>query len=97
MIGRVSIGEQNGISVRLMIQMKSIADDGETYVFKFDTAWSPPIPVYDEMIKQGFNLVAKYVEYGMGYHGEYSIDGDFYHNEIQDGDEIDEHLQSEYA
>jgi len=73
------------------------ADDGETYVFKFDTAWSPPIPVYDEMIKQGFNLVAKYVEYGMGYHGEYSIDGDFYHNEIQDGDEIDEHLQSEYA
>ena len=72
-------------------------DDGETYVFKFDTAWAPPIPVYDEMIKQGFNLVAKYVEYGMGYHGEYSIDGDFYHNEIQDGDEIDEHLQSEYA
>ena len=73
------------------------ADDGETYVFKFDTAWAPPIPVYDEMIKQGFNLVAKYVEYGMGYHGEYSVDGDFYHNEIQDGDEIDEHLQSEYA
>jgi len=72
-------------------------ENGETYVFKFDTAWSPPIPVYDEMIKQGFNLVAKYVEYGMGYHGEYSIDGDFYHNEIQDGDEIDEHLQSEYA
>ena len=33
-------------------------ENGETYVFKFDTAWSPPIPVYDEMIKQGFNLVA---------------------------------------
>tara|TARA_B100000900_G_C20283419_1_gene595042 strand:- start:19 stop:477 length:459 start_codon:yes stop_codon:yes gene_type:complete len=72
-------------------------ENGETYVFKFDTAWSPPIPVYDEMIKQGFHLVARYVEYGCGYHGEYSVDGDFYHNEIQNGDEIDEHLQSEYA
>jgi len=72
-------------------------DDGETYVFKFDTAWSPPIPIYDEMIEQGFDVIAKYVEYGMGYHGEYSMYGDYYHNEIQEGDEIDEHLLSEYA
>ena len=72
-------------------------DGNGTYVFKFDTAWSPPIPIYDAMIEQGFNLVAKYVEYGMGYHGEYSVDGDYYHDSIEDGDEIDEHLQSEYA
>ena len=75
-----------------------VADDGkETYVFKFDTAWSPPIPIYDAMMDQGFNLVARYVEYGCGYHGEYGVDGDFYHDSIEDGDEIDEHLQSEYA
>ena len=72
-------------------------DGNGTYVFKFDTAWSPPIPIYDAMIEQGFNLVAKYVEYGMGYHGEYSVDGDYYHDSIEDGDELDEHLQSEYA
>ena len=75
-----------------------VADDGkETYVFKFDTAWSPPIPIYDAMMDQGFNLVARYVEYGCGYHGEYGVDGDFYHDSIEDGDEIDEHLRSEYA
>lgn len=72
-------------------------DGNGTYVFKFDTAWSPPIPIYDAMIEQGFNLVARYVEYGMGYHGEYGVDGDYYHDSIEDGDEIDEHLQSEYA
>jgi hypothetical protein len=72
-------------------------DGNGTYVFKFDTAWSPPIPIYDAMIDQGFNLVARYVEYGCGYHGEYGVDGDYYHDSIEDGDEIDEHLQSEYA
>ena len=72
-------------------------DGNGTYVFKFDTAWSPPIPIYDAMIEQGFNLVAKYVEYGMGYHGEYGVDGDYYHDSIEDGDRLDEHLQSEYA
>jgi hypothetical protein len=74
------------------------ADDGKgTYVFKFDTAWSPPIPVYDAMIEQGFNLVAHYAEYGCGFHGEYSKDGHYYHDDMKYKDEIDEHLRSEYA
>ena len=74
------------------------ADDGTgTYVFKFDTAWSPPIPVYDAMIEQGFNLVAHYAEYGCGFHGEYSKDGHYYHDDMKFKDQIDEHLQSEYA
>ena len=71
--------------------------DGETYVFKFDTAWAPPIPVYEEMEKQGFQLLARYVEYGMGYFGHYS-DGSDICGELTDDVMVrDEHLQSEYA
>jgi len=73
------------------------ADDDETYVFKFDTAWAPPIPVYEEMENQGFKLLARYVEYGAGYAGHYQNGQDFC-TELKDGHEVyDEHLQSEYA
>ena len=72
-------------------------DNGDTYVFKFDTAWSPPIPVYEEMENQGFKLLARYVEYGVGYAGHYQNGQDFC-TELKGGQEVyDEHLQSEYA
>lgn len=70
---------------------------GDFHVFKFDTAWSPPIGVYEEMVKQGFDVRAEYIEYGMGFCGDY-INGDEYHyDEIPKDRDIDEHLESEYA
>ncbi len=74
------------------------ADDGESqHVFKFDTAWSPPIPVYEEMERQGFRLLARYVEYGMGFFGHYK-EGNDISGKLTDGLIVqDEHLQSEYA
>ena len=40
----------------------------------FDTAWSPPINFYDELLAQGFEVHASYFEPGMGFVGRY-IDG----------------------
>lgn len=40
----------------------------------FDTAWSPPIYVYDALLAQGFEVHASYFEPGMGFVGRY-IDG----------------------
>ena len=37
----------------------------------FDTAWSPPIPVYDALHKKGIAVVAEYEEPGMGFAGRY--------------------------
>ena len=39
--------------------------------FGFDSAWSPPIGVYEELVEQGFSVTAYYYEPGMGYVGKY--------------------------
>jgi len=44
--------------------------------FDFDTAWSPPISVYEELAEQGFEVEAYYVEYGMMFAGEWHCDSD---------------------
>lgn len=45
-----------------------------TISVSFDTAWSPPIAVYDALLAQGFEVHASYFEPGMGFVGKY-IDG----------------------
>ena len=37
----------------------------------FDTAWSPPIAVFDKLHELGFDVEAYYHEGGMAYYGEY--------------------------
>ena len=48
--------------------------DANTLVMNFDTAWSPPIPVYDKLVEMGFEVNARYLDEGWLYIGEY-IDG----------------------
>jgi len=50
--------------------------DDHSVSFDFDTAWSPPISVYEELAEQGFEVEAYYVEYGMMFAGEWHCDGD---------------------
>ena len=38
----------------------------------FDTAWSPPIAVFDKLHELGFDVEAYYHEGGMAYYGEYA-------------------------
>ena len=37
----------------------------------FDTAWAPPIGVYNALVNQGYDVHADYIEGGIGYCGEY--------------------------
>lgn len=39
--------------------------------FGFDSAWSPPMGVYEELVEQGFEIVAYYYEPGMAFVGKY--------------------------
>ena len=51
--------------------------------FSFLTAWSPPISIYSKMKEQGYDVVATYIEGGMGYCGEYK-EGQYYDYEFCD-------------
>jgi hypothetical protein len=60
------------------------SDDGEptkqdlnSIMLSFNTAWSPPIGFYEKMTELGFDVVAYYLEEGMGFVGKYTNeDGD---------------------
>lgn len=40
--------------------------------FRFDSPWSPPIPLWIELDRQGFEVTALYFEPGMGFCGRFS-------------------------
>jgi hypothetical protein len=45
--------------------------DGHVLTMWFDTAWSPPIPIYHALEAMGFDVEATYIECGMGFVGHY--------------------------
>lgn len=46
--------------------------DLNSIMLSFNTAWSPPIGFYEKMTELGFDVVAFYLEEGMGFVGKYS-------------------------
>ena len=52
--------------------------DNEIYV-SFDSAWSPPIAVYEFMLEQGYDVEAMYWESGMAFCGIYEDGFDDYY------------------
>lgn len=49
-------------------------------VLYFDSAWSPPIPVYERLEEQGFRVYATYYEPGCAFAGIYDECGDNCYN-----------------
>ena len=49
----------------------SIDADGLGINASFDSAWAPPIAVYEEMLEQGYEVVAYYYEPGMCFVGKW--------------------------
>jgi len=49
--------------------------DANALVLQFDTAWSPPIPVFHKLVDMGFEVTERYLDEGWMYIGEYT-DGD---------------------
>ena len=48
-----------------------VVDDSNTIYFGFDSAWSPPIGIYEALMEQGFTVQAQYYEPGMAFVGEW--------------------------
>ena len=50
---------------------ETVEFDPQGVTFGFDSAWSPPMGVYDALVEQGFSVTAYYYEPGMAYVGKY--------------------------
>ena len=61
--------------------------DDHTVTFSFDTAWSPPIPIYEAASEQGWGVHATYYEPGMCFVGSW-VDGADEHYEYTDCDSL---------
>lgn len=48
-----------------------IEDDGQSMTTSFESAWAPPVGVYEELANQGFYVCAFYYEPGMAYVGKW--------------------------
>lgn len=64
-------------------------DDNTVWV-SFDTAWSPPIALYQYIAEQGWDVKAKYNESGVGFCGTYENEfgESYYEYDISDEDDI---------
>ena len=78
-----------------------VDEDGLGFKANFDSAWAPPIGVYEALVEQGFEVDAFYYEPGMGYAGRWdngfddcvSDIGTLTPDEIRENyPEIDEHF-----
>lgn len=62
--------------------------DANTLVMTFYTAWSPPIPVFNELVRRGFDIDARYLDEGWLFIGQfYAQDGkvdDFCKSDIKE-------------
>ena len=59
-------------------------DDGElTITASFQTAWSPPLGVYNKLMEDGFELNAMYFEGGMCFAGILSNEEDSHYEEFE--------------
>lgn len=78
-----------------------VEDDYSVVRAAFDSAWAPPVGIYEELVEQGYTVTAYYYESGMGFVGKWQDGNDEYY-EIGDadsktvrgiiGDELDEHF-----
>jgi hypothetical protein len=81
------------------VKVESPIEDLATVSFWFDSAWAPPITLYEKIESTStLNIKASYSECGMGFVGEF-VDGcdDCYnYQSLEDLDDIPEHLVDEW-
>ena len=61
------------------VEFDSEWDKNNKITTGFDSAWSPPLGVYEALIEQGFAVRGYYYESGMAYCGIYDESGDDYY------------------
>ena len=69
-----------------------------TLSFWFDSAWGPPISLYEFVEGEGFTVYGQYHEEGMQFVGEFLEGADRYYeyDTVESLDEIPQHLVDEY-
>lgn len=79
------------------VEPPDTVDKGDSISFSFDSAWAPPLGVYEELVDQGFDVKAYYWECGMCFCGVWNNGDDDYFDytnmsskEVRD--QIDEEL-----
>jgi hypothetical protein len=73
-----------------------IDDVEDGVVLSFDSAWAPPIGLYEKLYALGYEVTARYYEPGMAFAGQYE-DGsdDCYDYSGMNADEIEKYLPEE--
>ena len=74
-----------------------IAIEDGTVSISFNTAWSPPIQLYDRLVELGYNVDATYFEAGMGFCGVYYNGDDEYVDYGDDKNDIPDRIWDDYA
>lgn len=78
-----------------------VSDDGLMLEGSFDSAWAPPIGVYEALVDNGYDVVAYYNEPGMVFCGKFDNGNDDYYEyggytsaNVRDaiGDELDDYF-----
>jgi len=66
-------------------------EDANTIWISFDSAWSPPVTLYEFMNEEGYDVRAYYHEGGMGFVGKFE-DGfdDYYEYDISDLESLEQ-------
>ena len=62
----------------------------------FETAWSPPLAIYEALKEQGYYVRAEYVDEGMGFVGEWVDGNDFCYGRKEDLPDHLSHLWPTY-
>jgi len=57
----------------------TVEQDANGVVFNFDSAWAPPTAAYEQLIEQGFEILAYYFEPGMAFAGRWEDGCDDYY------------------
>ena len=71
--------------------------DDNTLVMSFDTAWSPPIPIFDKLVDMGFEVDARYLDEGWIYIGEYVNGNDWSTQDVDNIGSIRPELDDEFG
>ena len=61
----------------------------------FDSAWAPPVGLYQELVLQGYRVIASYYEPGMGFCGTW-IDGNDNYIEYNNEEDIPVAIQNDF-
>ena len=71
--------------------------DDNTLVMSFNTAWSPPIPIFDKLVDMGFEVDARYLDEGWMYIGEYVNGEDWSTQDVDNIGSIRPELDDEFG